>query len=49
MEITGSGFIDINALMESTLAELYNRGLVLDGVLSSSEKQAKNLWPFEKP
>ncbi len=48
MEIAGSGLIDIDALMESTLAELYDRGLVLDGVLSSSEKQTRNLWAFRE-
>ncbi|RUZ76008.1 FAD-binding oxidoreductase [Mesorhizobium sp. M7A.F.Ca.US.006.01.1.1] len=48
MEISGSGLVDIDGLMEKTIAELFSRELLLDGVLSSSEKQTRNLWMFRE-
>ncbi len=44
MEISGSGLVDIPDLMERFLGGVMEDGLVIDGVIASSQAQARNLW-----
>lgn len=48
MEISGSGLVDINDLMERFLGAVMEEGLVADGVIASSKAQARNLWLFRE-
>jgi FAD/FMN-containing dehydrogenase len=44
MEISGSGLVDIDDLMERFLEGVMTDGLVLDGTIAASQTQARNLW-----
>ncbi|MDO5642089.1 MAG: FAD-binding oxidoreductase [Paracoccus sp. (in: a-proteobacteria)] len=44
MEISGSGLVDIDGLMEQFLESAIESGLVVDGVVAQSTTQARNLW-----
>jgi len=48
MEISGSGLVDIADLMERFLGGVMEEGLVADGVIATSESQARNLWLFRE-
>lgn len=48
MEISGSGLVDIDDLMQRFLEGVMEDGLVLDGVIAASRSQAKNLWLFRE-
>ncbi len=48
MEISGSGLVDVGALMQAFLEKAMADGLVLDGVVASSRAQAINLWRFRE-
>ncbi len=48
MEISGSGLVDVNELMERFLEGVMESGLVLDGVVATSHAQARNLWLFRE-
>ncbi|MFP5078337.1 FAD-binding oxidoreductase [Rhizobium sp. YIM 134829] len=44
LEISGSGLVDIDALMERFLEGVMEEGLVIDGTIAASQAQARNLW-----
>jgi len=44
MEISGSGLVDIDDLMQRFLEAAMADGLVLDGTIAASQAQARNLW-----
>ncbi|ASP80663.1 FAD-binding oxidoreductase [Sinorhizobium meliloti] len=44
MEISGSGLVDIDDLMQRFLEGVMEEGLVLDGTIAASQTQARNLW-----
>ncbi|MGE7370350.1 FAD-binding oxidoreductase [Neorhizobium sp. NPDC001467] len=44
MEISGSGLVDIDDLMQRFLEGVMADGLVVDGTIASSQTQARNLW-----
>lgn len=44
MEISGSGLVDIDDLMQRFLEGVMEDGLVVDGTIASSQSQARNLW-----
>jgi FAD/FMN-containing dehydrogenases len=48
MEISGSGLVDIDDLMERFLGAVMEEGLVADGVVATSKAQARNLWLFRE-
>lgn len=48
LEISGSGLVDINDLMERFLGGVMEEGLVPDGVIARSKAQARNLWLFRE-
>lgn len=48
LEISGSGLVDIDDLMERFLGTVMDEGLVPDGVIASSRTQARNLWLFRE-
>jgi FAD/FMN-containing dehydrogenase len=48
MEISGSGLVDIEDLMQRFLQGVMEDGLVLDGVVAGSRAQARNLWAFRE-
>lgn len=48
MEISGSGLVDIDDLMERFLGGVMEEGLVADGVIATSKGQARNLWLFRE-
>ncbi|MDH4441218.1 MAG: FAD-binding oxidoreductase [Rhizobium sp.] len=48
MEISGSGLVDIEDLMQRFLQGVMEDGLVLDGVVAGSRAQARNLWLFRE-
>ncbi|WP_202814358.1 FAD-binding oxidoreductase [Falsirhodobacter sp. alg1] len=48
IEISGSGLVDIDALMERFLETAFESGLALDGVVAQSHAQAKNLWDIRE-
>ncbi|MFN3634629.1 MAG: FAD-binding oxidoreductase [Rhizobium rhizophilum] len=48
MEISGSGLVDIDDLMQRFLEGVMEDGLVLDGVIAASRGQAKSLWLFRE-
>lgn len=48
MEISGSGLVDIDELMQRFLNGVMEDGLVIDGAVAASEAQARNLWLFRE-
>ncbi|MFD1744883.1 FAD-binding oxidoreductase [Rhizobium helianthi] len=48
MEISGSGLVDVDDLMNRFLEGVMVDGLVLDGVVAGSKAQARNLWLFRE-
>lgn len=48
IEISGSGFVDIAALMERFIEAGFESGLIVDGVLAQSQTQARNLWAIRE-
>jgi FAD/FMN-containing dehydrogenase len=48
MEISGSGMVDIAALMQQFIESIFESDQVLDGVIASSESQARTLWRFRE-
>ena len=48
MEISGSGLVDIDSLMERFLEGVMEDGLVVDGTIAASQAQARNLWLFRE-
>lgn len=48
MEISGSGLVDVDDLMQRFLENVLDDGLVIDGVLAASATQARNLWLFRE-
>lgn len=44
IEISGSGLVDVDALMERFLEAVFAEGLALDGVIAQSRAQAQALW-----
>ncbi len=44
LEISGSGLVDIDDLMQRFLEGVMESGLVVDGTIASSHSQARNLW-----
>jgi FAD/FMN-containing dehydrogenase len=48
MEISGSGLVDIDDLMQRFLEGALEDGLVKDGVIASSQTHARNLWLFRE-
>ncbi len=44
MEISGSGLVDVDDLMQRFLEGVMEDGLVSDGTIASSQAQARNLW-----
>lgn len=44
MEISGSGLVDVDDLMERFLEGVMTDGIVLDGTIAASQAQARNLW-----
>ncbi|MCC2612273.1 FAD-binding oxidoreductase [Neorhizobium petrolearium] len=44
MEISGSGLVDIDDLMQRFLEGVMTDGLVVDGTIAASQAQARNLW-----
>lgn len=48
MEISGSGLVDIEDLMQRFLERVMEDGLVADGVVATSKAQARSLWLFRE-
>lgn len=48
MELSGSGLVDIRALLDQFLENVMAEDLVRDGVVASSRAQAANLWKFRE-
>lgn len=48
MEISGSGLVNIDDLMECFLGAVMEEGIVADGVIATSRAQARNLWLFRE-
>lgn len=48
MEISGSGLIDIEDLMQRFLGNVMEEGLVADGVIATSHDQSRKLWLFRE-
>lgn len=48
MEISGSGLVDIRALLDQFLENVMNDGLTHDGVVATSRAQAANLWKIRE-
>ncbi len=48
MEISGSGLVDIEGLMQRFLEGVMEDGLVADGVVATSKAQARSLWLFRE-
>ncbi|OSP54823.1 FAD-binding oxidoreductase [Pseudoruegeria sp. SK021] len=44
MELSGSGLVDIDDLMARFTEHAFEEGLAVDGVMASSQAQARNLW-----
>jgi FAD/FMN-containing dehydrogenase len=44
MEISGSGLVDVDDLMQRFLEGVMSDGMVLDGTIAASQSQARNLW-----
>ena len=48
MEVSVSGPLDIDTMLEHLLEQGMERGLVLDGVLAVSDAQSQRLWQFRE-
>ncbi|MBC2775061.1 FAD-binding oxidoreductase [Rhizobium sp. AQ_MP] len=48
LEISGSGLVDIDDLLQRFLEGVMEDGLVLDGVIAASRSQARSLWMFRE-
>ncbi|MEI2415901.1 FAD-binding oxidoreductase [Orrella sp. JC864] len=48
MEISGSGLVDVGALMQAFLEKALEAGAVRDGVVAASHAQARGLWLFRE-
>jgi len=48
MEVSGSGLVDIRALLDRFLENVMADDLVRDGVVAASRAQAANLWKFRE-
>ncbi|MFD1198640.1 FAD-binding oxidoreductase [Brucella gallinifaecis] len=48
MEISGSGLINIEELMQRFLENVMQDGLVVDGVIATSHEQSRKLWLFRE-
>ena len=48
MELAASGRIDLVALLEAFLARASDQGLVMDGVIATSDAQAARLWALRE-
>jgi FAD/FMN-containing dehydrogenase len=48
MEVSGSGLVDIEDLMQRFLEGVMEDGLVADGVVATSKAQARSLWLFRE-
>lgn len=48
MEVSGSGLVDIDELLNRFLEGVMADGLVIDGVIAGSKAQARNLWLFRE-
>ncbi len=48
MEVSGSGLVDIKALLETFLENVMTEGLVKDGVVAATRAQAETLWKFRE-
>lgn len=48
MELSGSGLVDIEDLLQRFLEGVMGDGLVVDGVVATSRAQARNLWLFRE-
>ncbi|MGY9046729.1 hypothetical protein P775_16670 [Puniceibacterium antarcticum] len=48
IEISGSGLVDIDDLMQRFLESAFESGLALDGVIAQNQAQAKNLWAIRE-
>lgn len=48
MELSGSGLVDVEDLMQRFLEGVMEDGLVADGVVASSKDQARRLWLFRE-
>ena len=44
MEVSGSGLVNIDELLQQFLEGVMEEGLVLDGTIAASQNQARNLW-----
>ena len=48
IELSGSGLVDIDDLMQQFLEGAFESGLALDGVIAQNQAQAKNLWAIRE-
>lgn len=48
MELSGSGLVDVDDLMQRFLEGVLEDGLVADGVVAASKEQARRLWLFRE-
>lgn len=48
IEISGSGLVDVEDLMQRFLEAAFESGLALDGVIAQSTAQARNLWAIRE-
>ncbi|MBR0558265.1 FAD-binding oxidoreductase [Ciceribacter sp. L1K23] len=48
MEMSGSGLVDIDDLMERFLETVMEEGVVADGVIATSSNQSRSLWLFRE-
>ena len=48
MEVSGSGLVDIEDLLQRFLENVLEEGLVVDGVIATSRDQARKLWLFRE-
>ncbi|XKH60018.1 FAD-binding oxidoreductase [Halomonas sediminis] len=48
MEVSASGPLNLDAMLEHLLERGMERGLVLDGALASNDTQAQRLWQFRE-
>lgn len=48
MELSGSGLVDVESLMQRFLEGVLEDGLVADGVVAASKDQARRLWLFRE-
>lgn len=48
MEVSGSGRVDVRALLEGFLEAVMEEGLVIDGTMASTKAQSAQLWSFRE-